>query len=67
MPHGPTAYFGLANVTMRHDIEGATNMSEAYPHLVIDNLTTKIGARVATILKRAAPPLERSAEETSPR
>mmetsp|Transcript_22586 Transcript_22586/g.72230 ORF Transcript_22586/g.72230 Transcript_22586/m.72230 type:complete len:288 (-) Transcript_22586:106-969(-) len=55
MPHGPTAYFGLANVTMRHDIEGATNMSEAYPHLVIDNLTTKIGARVATILKHLFP------------
>jgi U3 small nucleolar ribonucleoprotein protein IMP4 len=55
MPHGPTAYFGLLNVRMRHDIEGATNMSEAYPHLVLHNLTTKVGARVGTILKHLFP------------
>lgn len=55
MPYGPTAYFGLLNVRMRHDIEGATNMSEAYPHLVLHNLSTKVGTRVATILKHLFP------------
>jgi len=55
MPHGPTAYFGLANVVMRHDIPGCAKVSEAFPHLVIDNLTTKVGKRVAVILKHLFP------------
>jgi len=51
MPHGPTAYFGLHNVVMRHDIENPAPSSEAYPHLIFDNLSTKIGKRVFTILQ----------------
>ena len=55
MPYGPTAYFGLHNVVMRHDIPQCAPVSEAYPHLVLDNLTTKIGSRVGEILKHLFP------------
>ena len=46
MPYGPTAFFGLANVVMRHDIPDAQPASEAFPHLVFDKMTTTIGERV---------------------
>ena len=55
LPYGPTAYFGLHNVVMRHDIPDRANVSEAYPHLVQHNLSTRIGTRVATILKHLFP------------
>ncbi|KAF8670014.1 hypothetical protein HU200_051202 [Digitaria exilis] len=58
LPHGPTAYFGLLNVVTRHDIKDRKTMgkmSEAYPHLILDNFSTKIGERTATILKHLFP------------
>ncbi|CAL5004008.1 unnamed protein product [Urochloa decumbens] len=58
LPHGPTAYFGLLNVVTRHDIKDRKamgKMSEAYPHLILDNFSTKIGERTATILKHLFP------------
>eukprot|EP01086_Lenisia_limosa_P006211 TRINITY_DN24887_c0_g1_i1.p1 TRINITY_DN24887_c0_g1~~TRINITY_DN24887_c0_g1_i1.p1 ORF type:complete len:313 (+),score=67.36 TRINITY_DN24887_c0_g1_i1:80-940(+) len=51
LPYGPTAYFGLSNVVMRHDIKGVEKMSEAFPHLVFHNFETKLGERVRDILK----------------
>lgn len=54
-PFGPTAYFQLANVVMRHDIEGLGTMSEAYPHLIFNNLDSKLGVRTANILKHLFP------------
>ncbi|CAD6335605.1 unnamed protein product [Miscanthus lutarioriparius] len=58
LPHGPTAYFGLLNVVTRHDIKDRKamgKMSEAYPHLILDNFSTQIGERTATILKHLFP------------
>uniref|UniRef100_A0A7S2J503 Brix domain-containing protein n=1 Tax=Haptolina brevifila TaxID=156173 RepID=A0A7S2J503_9EUKA len=55
MPYGPTAYFGLHNVVMRHDIPECAPVSEAFPHLVLHNLTTRTGKRVGTILKNLFP------------
>jgi U3 small nucleolar ribonucleoprotein protein IMP4 len=56
LPLGPTIYFGVVNCVMRHDLEvkaGKINyvnisdpMSEAFPHLIFDNFSTKIGERV---------------------
>lgn len=54
LPFGPTAYFGLVNVVMRHDIKDKHTlgtMSEAHPHLILENFTTKLGKRTASILK----------------
>ncbi|XP_066351073.1 uncharacterized protein [Miscanthus floridulus] len=45
LPNGPTAYFGLLNVVTQHDIKGRNameKMSEAYPHLVLDNFSTQV-------------------------
>jgi U3 small nucleolar ribonucleoprotein protein IMP4 len=56
LPFGPTAYFGLNNVILRHDLkEKPTTMSEAFPHLIFDNFNTKLGERVSDILKYIFP------------
>lgn len=58
LPYGPTAYFGLHNVVTRHEIKDKKaigTMPEAYPHLILDNFSTKLGERTATILKYLFP------------
>ncbi|XP_068664334.1 uncharacterized protein [Aristolochia californica] len=58
LPFGPTAYFGLLNVVTRHDIKDKKamgTMSEAYPHLILNNFSTKLGERTANILKHLFP------------
>lgn len=55
LPFGPTAYFQLTNVVMRHDISGLGTMSEAYPHLIFNNMTSKLGIRLSNILKHLFP------------
>ncbi|PHJ24107.1 brix domain containing protein [Cystoisospora suis] len=57
LPHGPAAHFSLSNVALRHDLpEKPVNMSEAAPHLVFHNFTSKTGQRVTNILKYLYPP-----------
>jgi len=52
LPLGPTAYFTLSGAVLRHDLEGGSApMSEAYPHVIVDNFTTPLGKRVGNILK----------------
>lgn len=55
LPYGPTAYFNLSNVVMRHDIPDVGTMSEAYPHLIFNNFSSKLGNRVKSILKYLYP------------
>lgn len=55
LPFGPTAYFTVVNTVMRHDIPNIGKMSEAYPHLIFDNFTSKLGKRVMNILKYLFP------------
>ncbi|PIA49846.1 hypothetical protein AQUCO_01300532v1 [Aquilegia coerulea] len=58
LPFGPTAHFSLTNVVTRHDIKDKKSigkMSEAYPHLLFDKFTTKVGERTANILKYLFP------------
>ncbi|KAL5729122.1 hypothetical protein ACHQM5_002115 [Ranunculus cassubicifolius] len=57
LPLGPTAYFTLSNVVTRHDIKDKKigKMSEAYPHLILNNFTSKIGERTSNILKHLFP------------
>lgn len=55
-PHGPTAYFTLHNVVLRHDILNNGNQSEVNPHLIFENFTTPLGKRVESILKHLFPP-----------
>nr|XP_015200935.1 PREDICTED: U3 small nucleolar ribonucleoprotein protein IMP4 [Lepisosteus oculatus] len=55
LPFGPTAYFTLYNVVMRHDIPDIGTMSEAFPHLIFHNFTSRLGKRVSDILKYLFP------------
>ncbi|KVH19090.1 Anticodon-binding [Cynara cardunculus var. scolymus] len=58
LPFGPTAYFQILNVVTRHDNKDKKEMgtvSEAYPHLILNNFSTKIGERTANILKHLFP------------
>jgi U3 small nucleolar ribonucleoprotein protein IMP4 len=51
LPLGPTAFFSLSSSVLRHDLEEANPMSEAYPHLILNNFNTDLGKRVGNILK----------------
>lgn len=55
LPYGPTAYFNLSDVVMRHDIPEIGTMSEQYPHLVFHNFKSKLGERVQNVLKYLFP------------
>ncbi|XP_033355282.1 U3 small nucleolar ribonucleoprotein protein IMP4 [Bombus vosnesenskii] len=55
LPYGPTAYFTMSDVIMRHDVPDIGTMSEQYPHLIFHNFKTKLGERVMSILKYLFP------------
>ncbi|CAG8470964.1 9641_t:CDS:2 [Ambispora gerdemannii] len=55
LPYGPTAFFSLHNVVLRHDIKDEGTVSEAYPHLIFHNFNSKLGHRVMNILKYLFP------------
>ncbi|BFG20398.1 hypothetical protein CerSpe_066720 [Prunus speciosa] len=58
LPFGPTAYFQLLNVVTRHDIKDKKTvgtMPQVYPHLILNNFTTKLGERTANIIKHLFP------------
>ncbi len=56
-PHGPTAFFTLHNVQLRHDSDiFKGTVSEVYPHLIFENFNTKLGKRIETVLKHLFPP-----------
>ena len=54
LPYGPTAYFNLSSVIMRHDIPDSGTMSEAYPHLIFNNFKSKLGQRVRQVCHQKA-------------
>ncbi|KAM8784879.1 U3 small nucleolar ribonucleoprotein IMP4 isoform 2-T2 [Rhynchonycteris naso] len=45
LPFGPTAYFTLCNVVMRHDIPDLSTVSEAKPHLITHGFSSLLGKR----------------------
>ncbi|RSH87913.1 snoRNA-binding rRNA-processing protein imp4 [Apiotrichum porosum] len=56
LPHGPTLSMTLHNVTLRHDVSAQqSTVSEQYPHLIFDGFSTRLGERVASILKALFP------------
>uniref|UniRef100_A0A8I3PTT0 IMP U3 small nucleolar ribonucleoprotein 4 n=2 Tax=Canis lupus familiaris TaxID=9615 RepID=A0A8I3PTT0_CANLF len=55
LPFGPTAYFTLCNVVMRHDIPDLGTMSEAKPHLIMHGFSSRLGKRVSDILRYLFP------------
>ncbi len=61
-PHGPTCYFTLHNVVLRHDIPDPGKVSEQYPHLIFDGFTSKLGNRVTHVLKHLFPVCKKDAQ-----
>ncbi|XP_045480035.1 U3 small nucleolar ribonucleoprotein protein IMP4 [Harmonia axyridis] len=55
LPYGPTAYFTLSDVVMRHEVPDIGTMSEQYPHLIFHNFQTELAQRVKNILKYLFP------------
>ena len=55
LPFGPTAYFTLSSCVLRHDIPEVGPMSEAFPHIILENLNTKIGSRIGQIIQALYP------------
>lgn len=58
LPYGPTAYFGIFNTVLRHDIgqkKEVGTISEAYPHLIFDHFTSQLGQRLSNVLKHLFP------------
>lgn len=47
LPFGPTAYFTLCNVVMRHDVPDLGTVSEAKPHLIVHGFSSCLGKRVS--------------------
>ena len=56
-PHGPTVYFTLHNVQLRHDIASykSSTVSEQYPHLIFENFSSRLGERMRDVLKYLFP------------
>ena len=60
LPTGPTAYFALYNVVLRHDLsEKPDTLSQQHPHLIFDGFSSRIGDRVVDILKYLFPVLNK--------
>ena len=55
LPLGPTVVFTIQNLVTRHDIDDVGTMSEQYPHLIFENFSTKLGQRIAHVLKYLFP------------
>ncbi|KAJ2769845.1 snoRNA-binding rRNA-processing protein imp4 [Coemansia nantahalensis] len=55
LPYGPTVHFTLYNVVLRHDIQDQGNISEAYPHLIFESFSSRLGGRIKTVLKNLFP------------
>ncbi|KAI5415168.1 uncharacterized protein LOC127138629 [Lathyrus oleraceus] len=58
LPFGPTACFSLVNVVSRHEIKDKKALGtipQAYPHIILNNFSTKLGERTSNILKHLFP------------
>ncbi|TFK76011.1 Brix-domain-containing protein [Pluteus cervinus] len=51
-PHGPTVFFTLTNVALRHDIGTyqESTVSEQYPHLIFEDFSSRLGERLRDVL-----------------
>eukprot|EP00922_Rhytidocystis_sp_ex-Travisia-forbesii_P009582 GHVS01014026.1.p1 GENE.GHVS01014026.1~~GHVS01014026.1.p1 ORF type:complete len:328 (+),score=19.88 GHVS01014026.1:153-1136(+) len=57
LPLGPTGYFSLRDVVLRHDLpEKPQQAPQVYPHLIFQNFSSPLGHRVRDMLKHLFPP-----------
>lgn len=57
LPFGPTLRLALTDCVTRHDIgkDAAGNASEAFPHLIFNDMGSKLGTRIRDILAHLFP------------
>jgi U3 small nucleolar ribonucleoprotein protein IMP4 len=55
LPYGPTAYFGMMNCVLRHDVRDKKTVSLVYPHLIFHNFSSTLGQRTQNILQHLFP------------
>jgi len=56
LPLGPTLYFGLKNVTLRHDLPIKPDpLPLQHPHLLFPAFTTPLGLRIQSVLTHLFP------------
>ncbi|EAK87831.1 IMP4 U3 small nucleolar ribonucleoprotein [Cryptosporidium parvum Iowa II] len=62
-PYGPTAYFAISDVVLRHDLPiKPSTMSQSIPHLIFQNFNSTLGLRVSNILKHLFPKLKNASQ-----
>jgi U3 small nucleolar ribonucleoprotein protein IMP4 len=54
-PVGPTIHFGVSGVVLRRDVPDAPPMSSAFPHLIFEGLSSRLGGRVKAALQALFP------------
>lgn len=55
LPHGPSVFFNISNLVMRHDVPDIGHASEQKPHLIFHNFKSNLGIRVMKTLKHIFP------------
>ncbi|XP_010556658.1 PREDICTED: ribosome production factor 1-like [Tarenaya hassleriana] len=55
LPDGPTAHFKLSNLVLRKDIKNHGNPTSHEPELVLNSFTTRLGHRVARMIRSLFP------------
>lgn len=55
LPYGPTAYFGIMNAVLRHDLKERSTVSQQFPHLIFHKFDSKLGERTMKVLKHLFP------------
>jgi len=63
LPFGPTAFFSVSGAVTRHDLKRSETtrqdlgtVSGVAPHVILDNLSSKLGQRIGNVLKHLFPP-----------
>lgn len=57
LPLGPTLYFEIRDVVLRHDLkEKPDTVSQVYPHIILHHFSATLGQRIKTILQHLFPP-----------
>eukprot|EP00920_Eleutheroschizon_duboscqi_P014138 GHVT01032982.1.p1 GENE.GHVT01032982.1~~GHVT01032982.1.p1 ORF type:complete len:369 (+),score=86.90 GHVT01032982.1:88-1107(+) len=57
MPHGPTVYFSMSDVVLRHDLpDKPATMPQVTPHLIFENFSSPLGERISSVLRFLFPP-----------
>ena len=55
LPHGPTAFFQLSAVLLRHDMPDVGHMPQEQANVILEGFSSVVGKRVAQVLRHLFP------------